>query len=151
MISKVTRNLATEAGRILALCCCYCLLLVPNSSNVYSGVVAQLHYSNKNNQQHFLDSIMADPIVSPQLFNGQYHQTVGNLIESNDASFVSDLMNSFSERQPMTQSLDQSNQHQHGTPGHYEFEVAPKMEPPSAPRPPFKQANFVCPGSGKCT
>jgi hypothetical protein len=49
-------------------------------------------------------------------------------------------------RRPATAARHQ----QSPTPGHYEFEVAPKMEPPSAPKPPFKQSSAVCPGSGKC-
>ena len=50
----------------------------------------------------------------------------------------------------LQQQQQQQQQQQHsGTPGHYEFEVAPKMEPPSARRPPFKQTNQLCPGSGE--
>ena len=36
------------------------------------------------------------------------------------------------------------------TPGHYEFEVAPKMEPPTVRRPPYLQSTQLCPGSGEC-
>lgn len=34
-------------------------------------------------------------------------------------------------------------------PGHYEFEVAPKMEPPTVRRPPYLQSTQLCPGSGE--
>lgn len=37
----------------------------------------------------------------------------------------------------------------HNSPGHYEFEMAPKMEPPSVRKPPYLQSAFVCPGSGE--
>ena len=42
-----------------------------------------------------------------------------------------------------------SSRHHGGSPGHYEFEVAPKMEPPSVRRPPYRQTDQLCPGSGK--
>lgn len=38
---------------------------------------------------------------------------------------------------------------QQQTPGHYEFEVAPNLEPPSVRKPPYKQSNQQCPGSGE--
>ena len=35
------------------------------------------------------------------------------------------------------------------SPGHYEFEAAPQMEPPSVRKPPYTQTEQDCPGSGK--
>lgn len=43
-----------------------------------------------------------------------------------------------------------SRQADHNAPGHYEFEMAPKMEPPSVRKPPYIQSALMCPGSGKC-
>lgn len=43
--------------------------------------------------------------------------------------------------------LDQ--QQHHNSPGHYEFEVAPKLEPPSVRKPPYSQSQQHCAGSGK--
>lgn len=43
-----------------------------------------------------------------------------------------------------------SQQLHHGSiPGHYEFEVAPKMEPPAVRKPPYLQSSQMCPGSGE--
>lgn len=36
-------------------------------------------------------------------------------------------------------------------PGYYEFEVAPKMEPPSVKRQQYKHSAQICPGSSKYT
>lgn len=55
----------------------------------------------------------------------------------------------------ITNGLNQADQRQQQQqsppmPGHYEFEVAPKMEPPSVRRPPYQQTSTqVCPGSGE--
>lgn len=42
-------------------------------------------------------------------------------------------------------------QRQNQQPGHYEFDVAPKMEPPSVRKPPYRQTDQQCPGSGECS
>lgn len=43
-----------------------------------------------------------------------------------------------------------SSRQQSSMPGHYEFEVAPNMEPPSVRRPPYEQSSTQnCPGSGE--
>lgn len=46
--------------------------------------------------------------------------------------------------------LAEANQPQrYNLPGHYEFEVAPKMEPPSVRKPPYQQSAQLCPGTGE--
>lgn len=47
------------------------------------------------------------------------------------------------------QQIQQQQQQHNANLGHYDFEVAPKMEPPSVRKPPYLQSAQVCPGSGK--
>lgn len=165
MISPITpTTLAIHRRNILALCSCCCLLLLPNLPTNAHGYRAPTTANRHQYQQAAGDSSL---MMSPFLGSGQLDQMTGGdsqLFESADASLVADLLGSFSERQtfapdtierplqsqPQPQRQQRQRQPQE-TPGHYEFEVAPKMEPPGAPRPPFKQANSVCPGSGKQT
>lgn len=46
------------------------------------------------------------------------------------------------------QQSSSGSDHNHNIPGHYEFEVAPKMEPPTVRKPPYQQSAQMCPGSG---
>lgn len=52
------------------------------------------------------------------------------------------------QQQLVNQLLTDNQQHQN-VPGHYEFEMAPKMEPPSVRKPPYQQSGQICPGSSK--
>lgn len=54
------------------------------------------------------------------------------------------------DNQLLAAAISQKHQQRHqNTPGHYEFEVAPQMEPPSVRKPPYVQTATVCAGSGE--
>lgn len=81
-------------------------------------------------------------------------QHAGPASSSSSSLMLADLLNSFgmARQERLTPASDATRpQPTHGgdTPGHYEFEVAPRMEPPGAPKPPFHQASTSCPGSGE--
>lgn len=136
-------NLVNELPRrALAVCCL--LLVVSNVPNTSLAQDARYHYQ-----------LMQD-VASQQ----QLGQTAYSLADPSDASLLmADLFNSFGggsspselatrPHQERAKPVEGPNQREQ-TPGHYEFEVAPKMEPPGAPKPPFKQASNSCPGSGE--
>lgn len=43
----------------------------------------------------------------------------------------------------------QKEVHHDSIPGHYKFELAPKMEPPTVKKPPYQQSGQLCPGLGE--
>lgn len=148
---KFIKQIAICRRVTLTLCCC--LLIVPNLPNVYNLQQKQHQHHQIEPKLEFANNRHHYNLIASDNFNQQY-QGSGNLVdEQGDNSFVAELLNSFVGNQQSSELLlnqqQSQQQHQHGTPGHYEFEVVPKMEPPSAPRPPFKQANHACPGSGK--
>lgn len=53
------------------------------------------------------------------------------------------------QQQQLVNQLLSDNQQHLNVPGHYEFEMAPKMEPPSVRKPPYQQSAQICPGSSK--
>lgn len=53
------------------------------------------------------------------------------------------------QQQQLVNQLLTDNQQHLNVPGHYEFEVAPKMEPPSVRKPPYQQSRQTCPGSSE--
>lgn len=87
-------------------------------------------------------------VLSQQLDSDQYL-----VLADDQQTAFSDLLASVSDDGllPGAHQRPQARQHQatHPAPGHYEFDVAPKMEPPSVRKPPYRQTAQVCPGSGK--
>lgn len=53
------------------------------------------------------------------------------------------------QHQQLVNSLLTDNQQHQNVPGHFEFEMAPKMEPPSVRKPPYQQSSQLCSGTGK--
>jgi len=81
----------------------------------------------------------------------------GNQLSAEDLQQLDLLLNQAgpqeSSERPLWQAREEPKQlvgKRELIPGHYEFEVAPKMEPPVVRGPPFKQTNQVCPGTGEC-
>jgi len=69
-------------------------------------------------------------------------------VSSNELHRLDENGQSLSVNQLLAANQQQQHHH-HNIPGHYEFEVAPKMEPPSVRKPPYQQSVSACPGSGK--
>lgn len=83
------------------------------------------------------------------------HQLAANIQPNQDASALL-VANGLVD--PLLYAVDgdshllaagQLEQQHHNSPGHYEFEVAPKLEPPSVRKPPYQQTKHQCAGSGK--
>lgn len=74
--------------------------------------------------------------ISSTLAIGQQNDQIYNLDENQEQLFESS-------------QLQQQQIHDGQMPGHFKFELAPKMEPPTVRKPPYQQSGQVCPGLGK--
>lgn len=80
---------------------------------------------------------LADSIEQQQQQQQQLYQ------RALDGSLMSSIQSQIQQQQQQV--------HSNSIPGHYEFEVAPKMEPPAVRKPPYQQSAQLCPGSGELT
>lgn len=90
-------------------------------------------------------------MVAAQSMNDQQQQQSHHLMSYQQqlallANQQPESANLISQQQPVAPGLSAS---QNPQPGHYEFEVAPKLEPPSVRKPPYKASIFSCAGAGK--
>lgn len=92
--------------------------------HLVASTTNQLYRLDSNNNINNNNELHMNPTASGQLL-------ASNQNNNNDNNF-----------------LQHQNNH-HNIPGHYEFEVAPKMEPPAVRKPPYPQSAQLCPGSGK--
>lgn len=75
-------------------------------------------------------------------------QTSSNLILDNGLAIDPLNIYAIDGETPLLAASQLEVQHQN-SPGHYEFEVAPKLEPPIVRKPPYKQSQQRCSGTGK--
>lgn len=86
--------------------------------------------------------ITSNPFASINLAPAQIVEPTLKLASGLDGRLVYTLADNIAE-------VSKQDRQQVLSPGHYEFEVAPNLEPPSVRKPPYKQSSQQCPGSGE--
>lgn len=130
LIIKAKQLTSLFAINILQLNFFYVYLLL---AQVVGSTIASQQQNQNHNQQNLYASALSafdnqNQIADQLLAAGTQ---LGGFVDSSSSS-----------------SNNNNVDYNHNIPGHYEFEVAPKMEPPTVKKPPYVQSAQLCPGSG---
>lgn len=99
-------------------------------------MISRINFAIKISLLKLLLLFIAAAAISSNLATGQQNDQIYNLIENQEQLFENS-------------QLQQQQIHNDEMPGHFKFELAPKMEPPTVRKPPYQQSGQVCPGLGK--
>lgn len=100
-------------------------------------MISRINIANKISLLQLLLFVAVTSIRTITIAIGQQHQQNDQIYNFED------------NQQEQLFANSQQQVHHDSIPGHYKFELAPKMEPPTVRKPPYQQSGQVCPGLGK--